>query len=219
MLESSVRALENHVILASVANSSSRTDDLFSFWHEPILSTVSSSFSSAVSIAAATTPTGGDKRLPSTSGIFVYGERSLPRRHHTIGNIRYDSSAYKTVSFQEDEPKVERGGGAGLFRHMKQEKSDQEIEFDLEEDQLQQTKEISCSDVQENCCSDLESESKVFSPIEDSFEPKSADEDDSSFLTSEQRDAEQDDVAVEVEVVGFQDTLQEVEALLAPSLS
>ena len=32
-------------------------------------------------------------------------------------------------------------------------------------------------------------------------------------------DAEQDDVAVEVEVVGFQDALQEVEALLAPGLS
>lgn len=129
MLESSVRALENHVILASVANSSSRTDDLFSVWHEPILSPVSSSFSSAVSIAAATTPTGGDKRLPSTSGIFVYGERSLPRRHHTIGNIRYDSSAYKTVSFLDDEPKaaavaaaapVDQRGGAGFFRHMKQ---------------------------------------------------------------------------------------------------
>ena len=32
-------------------------------------------------------------------------------------------------------------------------------------------------------------------------------------------DAEQDDVTIEVEVVGFQDALQEVEALLAPSLS
>ena len=139
MLESSVRALENHVILASVANSGSRTDDLFSVWHEPILSPVSSSFSSAVSITAATTPT-GDKRLSSSSGIFVYGERSLPRRHHTIGNIRYDSSAYKTVSFLDDEPKaagaaaaaaggsVDQRGGAGFFRHMKQ--KDQEDEQD-----------------------------------------------------------------------------------------
>ena len=54
----------------------------------------------------------------------MFGERSLPRRHHTIGNIRYDSSAYKTVSFQDDEPKSDDqqggGGGAGYFRHIKQ---------------------------------------------------------------------------------------------------
>ncbi len=112
LLESSVRALENHVILAAVANT--RHEDPFSIWHEPILSPVSSSFSSALSLATPTL----DNRL-STSSMF--SERSLPRRHHTIGNIRYDSSAYKTVSFQDDEPKGDqRGGGAGFFRHIKQ---------------------------------------------------------------------------------------------------
>ena len=123
MLETSVRALENHVILAATSNS--RTDDLFSIWHEPTASPVSSSFSSAMSITALTPTT--DKRASAVSMMF--GERSLPRRHHTIGNIRYDSSAYKTVSFQDDEPKSDDqkgvgvgggGGGAGYFRHIKQ---------------------------------------------------------------------------------------------------
>jgi hypothetical protein len=58
-----------------------------------------------------------DKTSPSAT--YFGAERSLPRRHHTIGNIRYDSSAYKTVSFQDDEPKVDRSVSAGVFRHMK----------------------------------------------------------------------------------------------------
>ena len=216
MLEASVRALENHVIIAS---SPGHHEDLLHMWNGS--SPISSSFSSVLSMNAATA-------TMSPPYMDFYMERSLPRRHHTIGNIRYDSSAYKTVSFQEDEPKVERGGGAGLFRHMKQEKSDQETEFDLEEDPVHQSdensssvtessssvKESSCqieknsvtenvSEIAKNRSSDVENESDG-SPIEDSYKPKSADttndDNDSAFLTTEQRDSELEDVVTSLSV-------------------
>ena len=72
MLEASVRLLENHLL-----------------WPETsIMNFNDSSSSSAVGDSVTPTPT------------FMMGQRSL-KRNHTIGNIKYDSSAYK-VSFKMD---------------------------------------------------------------------------------------------------------------------
>jgi hypothetical protein len=172
-LEASVRALENHAIVAT----NSGREDLFSIWHdnspndrnERNSSLVSSSFSSVLSVG------------PPSSGETTNccGERSLPRRHHTIGNIRYDSSAYKTVSFQEDEPK---SGGAGMFRHMKQKTEDQE-------EDSQQTDEVH----EEPSCSKVVFDENVEVRLSNN-ENKRNDRHSSSSLSEQQRSEEQDDV-------------------------
>ena len=134
LLEASVRALETNVVSAS---SLGHHDDLINSWRDQGLSPVSSSFSSVLSMAGATTTT-----TTTSNGSTIERASCLPRRHHTIGNIRYDSSAYKTVSFQEDEePKSDRGG-AGMFRHMKHDAADQECE----EDKVQNSKDSDLND-------------------------------------------------------------------------
>ena len=159
MLEASVRALENQV---TVASNSCHED--FSIWHDRNLSAVSSSFSSVLSIAP-----------PETT--ICSGERTLPRRHHTIGNIRYDSSAYKTVSFQEDEPK---GGGAGSFRHMKQKSKDQE-------EALEHNEEVQ----EEPSCSKVIFDENVEVRLSNNANKRI---DRTSSLSEQQRSEEQDDV-------------------------
>ena len=81
MLEASVRLLENHAFLWPMRSCHSAPTD-------GAESSVSSS-----SLYSST---------PAISASMIYSnssrQRSLPKRNHTIGSIKYDSSAYK-VSF------------------------------------------------------------------------------------------------------------------------
>jgi hypothetical protein len=109
MLEASVRLLENHAFMWP-----SNLGIMEDHYSPPASSSLSSSslHSSTVTIASSSAGLG-----PRT--------RSLPRRNHTIGSIKYDSSAYK-VSFNlagagaEAEASADNKTTAGgLFSHIK----------------------------------------------------------------------------------------------------